>query len=280
MKLLTIFLYTAIVLAVSSKTTGLSCGTFINEEDKAAAEAWFKVNKVDLNSTSAAYTPASLNVYFHVIEAQSGGNVDSKIPQQMQVMNTAFANSSVQWLLTGTTHIINSNWYNLLSTMGTHWQQSQMKASLRQGGAADLNVYVVGSITSGTTSLLGYSTYPWNYSLNPRNDGIVITADALPGGFISNSLGMTLVHETGHWGGLYHTFEGGCDGPGDEVLGTPAEARETFGCPTNQDTCSGDGPDPIHNFMDSTDDICKNNFTPGQIERFRVEIATYRGVAL
>jgi len=27
------------------------------------------------------------------------------------------------------------------------------------------------------------------------------------------------------------------------------------------------GPDPVHNYMDYTDDACQDNFTPGQIER-------------
>jgi hypothetical protein len=82
-----------------------------------------------------------------------------------------------------------------------------------------------------------------------------------------------------HWVGLYHTFQGGCNPPGDMVADTPPQASPTNGCPARRDSCPGDGlDDPIHNFMDYS--LCRNEFTPGQITRFKAQMRTYRNVTI
>lgn len=96
-------------------------------------------------------------------------------------------------------------------------------------------------------------------------------------------MGATLTHETGHWLGLLHTFQGGCSSNrrsgGDAIADTPAESSPAYGCQTNRDSCVGanfEGGDPVHNFMDYSDDACMTHFTPMQIAYMKAAWTVYR----
>ncbi|KAH9482439.1 Extracellular metalloprotease [Psilocybe cubensis] len=281
-------LITALLSATSAFATPLNstiaqrvCGTVISDAKLAKAEAHFNANKVTVPSFASAST-ATINVHFHVIQQNNtllGGNIpDSQIKDQIAVMNKAYASAGITWVLASTSHTTNSGWFNGVGPDTS--SQTDMKSSLRVGGPKDLNVYTVGFNSGAGAGLLGYSTFPSDYSGAPSDDGVVILYSSLPGGSASPyNLGQTLTHEAGHWVGLYHTFQGGCSGLGDQVSDTPAEASAAFGCPTGRDTCKSPGVDPIHNFMDYSDDSCMTEFTAGQITRLRSQIATYRGIS-
>jgi len=268
------------VFASPLNTTGRACGTYISDSDLIIAEKAFQAKKVSPHQFSVA--AAVIQTYFHVVSKDTtlaGGNVpDSQIANQISVLNAGYANAGLTFVLAGTDRTVNSDWFNNAGPDSS--QQTSMKNTLRKGGAAALNVYTVGFTSGSGAGLLGYATFPSSYSGAPSDDGVVILFSSLPGGTSSPyNLGQTLTHEAGHWLGLYHTFQGGCSGAGDSVSDTPPESSAAFGCPTGRDTCSGGGVDPIHNFMDYTDDACMSEFTAGQITRLKSQILTYRAIS-
>ncbi|KAF9450893.1 metalloprotease [Macrolepiota fuliginosa MF-IS2] len=268
------------VFAIPSNLTRRTCGSELSDAQVAHFEADFAAKKVAVPEVSIF--AATIPVYFHVIQKDttlSGGNIpDSQITNQISVMNSAYTGSGLTFSLAGIDHTTNANWFSTVGPSGS--AQTSMKSSLRKGGANALNVYTVGFASGSGAGLLGYSTFPSSYSGNPTDDGCVILYSSLPGGTaVPYDLGQTLTHEAGHWVGLYHTFQGGCSGSGDSVSDTPAEASSAFGCPTGRDTCTSAGVDPIHNYMDYTDDSCMTQFTPGQFARLQSQMLTYRGVS-
>lgn len=230
-------------------------------------------------SSFALPTSANIRVYVHVITSASGaGNVsDAKIAQQISVLNSAYVGTPFTFTLTATTRPAgNDAWY--VAQPGSTGE-SQMKNALRQGGAGDLNMY----LNNMGGGLLGWATFPSDYSSKPKMDGIVVLTASLPGGSAAPyNEGDTATHEVGHWVGLYHTFQGGCNGNGDYVADTPAERSPAYGCPTGRDSCKGGkngaGIDPITNFMDYTDDNCMDRFSVDQSTRAASLCRTYRGL--
>ncbi|KAJ2914788.1 hypothetical protein MD484_g5596, partial [Candolleomyces efflorescens] len=226
-----------------------------------------------------------IKVHFHIISAddtpQNGNVPDQQIQDQLREINSGFARTGVTFTLGVVDRTVNPDWF---SNGGPDTdQQTAMKTTLRRGGVADLNIYTV-NFAGTWAGLLGYSTFPQGYDDNPSDDGIVILYSSLPGGSLASyNQGKTAVHETGHWVGLYHTFQGSCFEPGDYVVDTPPELAPSQGCMEGRATCPVPDmlegfADPIHNYMDYSPDSCMSEFTPGQAERARLQLRFYRNV--
>lgn len=217
-------------------------------------------------------------VWVHVINKGSGtanGDVpQSQIDGQLQVLNSAYAvnGSPFFFTLAGVTRTTNATWY--VMTPGST-AESQAKNALRVGNAGTLNMY----LASPGQGLLGWATFPTDYTAKPKMDGVVVLNTSVPGGTaVPYNEGDTATHEVGHWLGLYHTFQGGCTAKNDQVSDTPAEKSAAFGCPTGRNSCPRQaGNDPITNFMDYTDDSCMNTFSGGQVTRMDSLHQQYRG---
>ena len=123
-------------------------------------------------------------------------------------------------------------------------------------------------------SLLGFANFPGTGTADI--DGVVVDYDDFGTiGTVSTPthLGRTTTHEIGHWLDLYHVFQDGCSGLGDEVNDTPFQEDPNYGCPSGSIPVScnngGFGGDMYTNFMDYVDDDCMNMFTYLQNRRMR-----------
>jgi hypothetical protein len=224
-----------------------------------------------IEQNGALAAGGQIKVAWHVIYSGSTGNIpQSQIDAQIAVLNADYAGSGFTFVLASVDRTNSSSYFGM--TPGTA-KERNAKNALAIDPAHRMNVY---SCKPGQ-SLLGWAYFPNSYAESNKMHGVVIHYGSVPGGYLSPyNLGRTLTHEAGHYLGLYHTFQGGCTSPGDQVDDTPYEASAAFGCPTGRNTCSAAGNDPITNYMDYTDDGCMTNFTGGQWSRMQTIVPAYR----
>ena len=168
---------------------------------------------------------------------------------------------------TGITFSNNDTWYN---DGGSYYN------SLNWDPSRYMNIYTT---TAGGN--LGYVPFlPACGSPGSSSDRVVVLwesyGDNAPIGSPYN-LGRTLTHEVGHYLGLNHTFNGGCESGscttgGDLICDTAPQNSPTFGC--SGSACGS--PVPDDNYMDYSDDICMEQFTPDQNRRMRCTLEYYR----
>ena len=177
-----------------------------------------------------------------------------------------------------------------LSNADPYTDDAQLKALSTLPATRYLRIFIVHSITP--QGVLGYAILPRGYS---AQDGIVIRSDVFGSNnfcdtcdlYPDYNLGATLTHEAGHFLDLYHTFQGGCytgtglgacQEFGDQVCDTPP-CEGSFGCPSPAPlSCDGIHSELIQNYMDYTNDHCKNSFTSGQNARMDYATLAYRSV--
>jgi Pregnancy-associated plasma protein-A len=231
-----------------------------------------KDGTLDRNGSPTTKGGYTINTYVHVITRSNGaGDVTNKqIADQMQVINDGYAGRTgagaaatpFRFVVKGIDRTANNDWYDW--SLYEDNDDQEAKTRLHRGSMADLNIYIA-NLQDG---LLGYAYYPRTVPL--ALDGLVILNESMPGGDAAPyNGGDTATHEIGHWLGLLHTFENGCNGAGDHVNDTPAQldGENIFYCNESDDTCPKQGTDPVHNFMSYGDDDCLDRFTAGQSQR-------------
>jgi hypothetical protein len=230
---------------------------------------------------------------FHMIQSASAPSSRTNaqwtemIAAQMKVLNDSFSGQAepasnandgsdtpFRFDLQSVDFTKNDAWYHVVPGKGG--VERAMKKALYTGNSETLNVYAA-DIGGG---LLGWAYFPQGYN-NGRDiiDGVVMLDESMPGGNVGKySLGDTLTHEVGHWLALHHTFQAGCSASNDFVVDTPKEEHPQFDCPIRADTCTAPGEDPIHNFMDYSQDSCMYLFTAGQAQRMNDAWIDFRAI--
>jgi hypothetical protein len=267
------------------RQAGKRCGTPARRAGRPrTAAARGSAADCSLTSTTikSEYAPTvtyTIPTVFHVIHKVDGtGNISNqRIYDQVTALNEDFGaiagtmggsgfNTRIQFALAGITRTANDSWFADENELG-------FKTELGWDQDRFLNVYV-----NSASGYLGYSYLPQD-GFHKAYLGVVMLYEAIGGrnnGYDVYDQGRSLVHEIGHHLGLLHTFEGdGCfEGfaAGDLIADTPSESVDHYGC-TQTYTC--DTPDPIHNYMNYTDDSCMSEFTDEQANRLVCTLVNY-----
>lgn len=227
--------------------------TLVEAERKRLADFRQKISTSSPGGSSDAHTltdaqllaqkPKTIQVVWHAIHDGAEGDLSPDvIKSQIDELNKDYKSAGFAFNLQEINRVQNANWFR--NVLPDKYLQYEMKTALHKGDIKTFNVYSL-AMQDG---VIGNCHPPWEAKTNLTNDGALIHYATLPGGTMKNfDQGKTLTHETGHFVGLYHVFENGCNPPGDLVDDTPPQKTITSGCPTKvQDSCPGGGVDSIH----------------------------------
>jgi hypothetical protein len=220
-------------------------------------------------------------IAFHNVYSGKLGKVtDSQIYALVNNLNVGFQGTPFSFFLSRIDRTNNKAWYSNCGIRSKNEQK--LKKRLARDPRTTLNIYscvpTAPNLPPGQI-LVGFAYLPFMTAESSYMHGVILHPAVLPGGTSSDygTYGLIGIHEVGHYLGLFHTFQGGCEGTGDAVADTPAQLEPHFSCPIGIDTCpDSQGPDDTTNFMNYSNDQCMSHFTPGQTNVMTVATQVYK----
>ena len=219
-----------------------------------------------------------IDIHFFVFHDNINGKVSKDtLKKQILVLNKAFSgkyskksmiDSNIRFRLSSVNYINNKNFYKKCD----NYEYKMTKIYSKENDKS-INIMICESFF-----YLGWAYLPWHFHEKNKMNSIFVNTVSLPDKqYNGYNLGMTAVHEVGHFFGLLHTFSYNNECiDGDMIADTPIEKSPSFTC-IEKDTCPNHpGKDPVTNFMDYSPDECMYEFTFLQINRMSNMIDKYK----
>lgn len=248
------------------------CGAHFPDKDNSfQASVLISFQKKSLSPRSSTIDSVPLSV--HIVQ-QPGKEIPIHFPEiqeEIEKANEVYSREGIAFFMCGSPRIIKD--------YGEYTFDGAEALNNANYVPNTINLYYVDSIISPTGgSLCGLSKYPYKTPIENRY--VMLTDECA-------SNGTTLIHELGHFYGLFHTHEtyfghelvdqSNCEQAGDLLCDTPADP--TLNLPGYMDLCTyigrvvdrnGDRYRPeVSNFMSYAPYFCQSAFTDDQFEIIR-----------